>query len=121
MSEIDFFSETWKSESDLSSVDVILAADVVYDADITKAFVKTLFWLLDQNHCKAFIAIEKRCRIDSEGLIKAPNFDLFLKVMSEELKDKWKMKEININFCQYFKTYERVETLYLWSIETNNK
>merc|ERR1712179_706919 len=75
--EIDFFWDSWSEDLDNLARDseVVLAADVVYDKDITKHFFKTLVKILSFAPKVAFIAIEKRQRTGDEGALIAPNFE----------------------------------------------
>lgn len=123
--EIDFFWEDWTEdiETVVSDCEIVLAADVVYDKDITKHFFKTLIKVLSSAPKVAFIAIEKRQRTGSEGGVVAPNFEYFLENLSQLHLSKPKenvtlqVTREEINFPQYFK-YTRVLELTLWKIES---
>lgn len=124
--EMDFFWESWTEdiETVVSDSQVVLAADVVYDQDITKHFFKTLRKVLSFAPKVAFIAIEKRQRTGSEGGVVAPNFEHFLENLSQLHLSKpkenvtIKVSRENTNFPQYF-NYTRVLELTLWKIESN--
>jgi len=123
--EIDFFWEDWTEdiETVVRDSEVVLAADVVYDKDITKHFFKTLIKVLSSAPKVAYIAIEKRQRTGSEGGVVAPNFEYFLENLSQlhlsKPKDNVKLQVTreDINFPQYFE-YTRVLELTLWKIES---
>ena len=123
--EIDFFWDIWPDdiEAAVKESDIVLAADVVYDKDITKHFFKTLIKVLSFAPKVAFIAIEKRQRTASEGAVVAPNFEIFLENLSQLHLSKprenviIKVTKENTNFSQYFK-YSRVLELTLWKIES---
>ena len=118
--EFDFFWDEWPEEIRQKSrdCDVILAADVIYDKNITYNFFNTLKKLLSMSPKKALIAIEKRQHAGSNGRIVAPNYEIFL----QELSDLNRLRHINvtsieIDFKQYFK-YSRVKELTLFKIES---
>ena len=123
--EIDFFWDKWSEDLDTLARDseVVLAADVVYDKDITKHFFKTLVKILSFAPKVAFIAIEKRRRTGSEGALIAPNFEYFLdNIQQLHLSQPrenviLKVTSENTNFTQFFK-YSRVRELTLWKIES---
>jgi len=123
--EIDFFWEDWTEdiETVVNDCEVVLAADVVYDKDITKHFFKTLIKVLSSAPKVAFIAIEKRQRTGNEGGVVAPNFEYFLENLSQLHLSKptenvtLQVTREEINFPQYFK-YTRVLELTLWKIES---
>jgi len=79
VAELDFFWDTWPDqlEEELRACDVIIAADVVYDANITRHFFKTLERLLLLGIKDTYIAIEERLRTDESGKLVAPNFEIF--------------------------------------------
>jgi len=124
--EMDFFWDSWTEDIEKAVADsqVVLAADVVYDKDITKHFFKTLKKILSYPPKLAFIAIEKRERTGCEGAIIAPNFEYFLENLSNlhltnpSSTVTIKVTEESTKFPQYF-NYTRVQTLTLWKIESN--
>ena len=118
--ELDFFWDQWPEEITEKSqdCDLILAADVVYDKDITHNFFKTLKKLLSMSPKKALIAIEKRQRAGSNGQIVAPNFEIFLQELSAlDNSRRVSVTSIEVDFKQYFK-YSRVKELTLFQIES---
>ncbi|KAE8744486.1 hypothetical protein FOCC_FOCC008874 [Frankliniella occidentalis] len=60
---LDFFSKEWSKEvmNKLTEVSVILAADVIYDVDLTEAFVESLVKIMNVKPKKTlYFALEKR-------------------------------------------------------------
>merc|ERR1712126_3186 len=124
VSELDFFwsDEDWPDaiiEAGLNC-DIILAADVVYDKNITLHFFKTLKKLLSISSKTAFIVIEKRQHAGNNGEIIAPNYKIFLEQMSSLHNsilnnNKIKVENVSLSFDQYLK-YSRVNELNLFKI-----
>lgn len=135
--ELNFFKTDFNAEllKLLPDVRIILAADgnytkyiipppslpprfiffvlVIYDNDITVAFVKTMQALLKLSpNCNVYVALEKRyVFLLSECDTYAPCYEFFLEcvqrcpdIVSEQLL---------VDFPQYF-LYERVKELVLW-------
>jgi len=148
--ELDFFrfpedqNDCGKDEEDFS-VEVVLAADVVYDPEVTEAFFRILKTFLDSPNFSAsllptspiiLLAIERRERavqrktsvahlaaetpsLEGTKSTTAPNFDLFLKLLSE-LESECKVKATPViisTIPQRFQCYERLPSLHLWRIE----
>ena len=123
--EIDFFRTDWKTKltSDLRNIDTILVADVIYNEEITKSFVNVLEELVT-NFCDKgvtiYIAMEKRLRLNSEGEIVAPSYEVFMDCMKCFLKKNpsCDMQNVDLKFPQYFKQhYARVDELVMFKIE----
>ena len=124
VTELDFF---WSDDDWPDSItecgqdcEIILAADVVYDENITLHFFKTLKKLLSSSAKTAFIAIEKRQHAGINGTIIAPNYEIFLEQMTllhNSILDEYKIvvENISIGFTQYLK-YSRVNELNLFKI-----
>lgn len=98
----------WK----LTKIDII---SVIYDDDLTDAFVVTLTKLLEANRQQTiYIALEKRYVFtvaDLESI--APCYEHFLSGIDKIRWSKnWKFESIPIDFPQYFE-YERVKELVL--------
>lgn len=101
--------------------DVFLAADVIYDDELTDALIGTIDQLLGQPSLRPgaagktiYIALEKRyvfTLADMESL--APCYEYFL-VGIERLRRerRWRFESVPIDFPQYFE-YERVKELVL--------
>lgn len=118
VTEIDFTKRDLNNEvmSALSQVKTIIAADVIYDNQLTEDFVKMLDVLLAYKHIETvFIALEKRYVFTMADCdVCAPCYDFFMDCL-------WKLKgisveELPINFPQYFQ-YERVKELVLLKIK----
>lgn len=122
---LDFYSAHYSEEltKKLDSVDIILAADVIYDNDLTEAFVKTLIKLLNTPKKKKFyIALEKRyvftlADMDTVAPCYEHFLSIFLKASRRSPMCAWRVKEMNIDFEQRFK-YERSKHLVMWEIIT---
>ncbi|KAG4072286.1 hypothetical protein HA402_004218 [Bradysia odoriphaga] len=117
VTELDFkapkFSEVLESE--LSDIEIVICADVIYDDDLTDAFVQTLIKLLEAKANRTiYIALEKRYVFtvaDLESL--APCYEHFLTCIDKIRWSKnWSFESIPIDFPQYFE-YERVKELVL--------
>ncbi|KAJ9575930.1 hypothetical protein L9F63_007242 [Diploptera punctata] len=122
---LDFFANNWSSnlESKLTNVTVILVADVIYDNDVTEAFVNTLQRILNTPPAKTvYIALEKRYVFTIADLDSvAPCYEFFLQCLNTARAKPpgslWQMEQIPIDFPQYF-NYERVKELVLWRISS---
>ena len=124
--EIDFFkadSLNPKLEEDLKDVNLIICADVVYNADITRAFFKTLKHLsklTTKESLSVFISLEKRLWMDLDGEIIAPSYEVFLECLHEleENQPNVHIEEIPIDFPNIFQQfYDRVSNLVIWEIK----
>ncbi|XP_061394853.1 methyltransferase-like protein 22 [Musca vetustissima] len=98
--------------------DIVVAADVIYDDDLTNAFIKVIDAIFQREQISGrkkeiFVALEKRYVFTfSEMDAVAPMFEYFLK---QTLHKPWKFKYIETDFPQYFK-YERCKHLVLLQI-----
>jgi len=123
--ELDFFWDAWTEDLEgvICESDVVLAADVVYDKDITKHFFKTLIKILSLAPKVAYIAIEKRKRTGNDGALIAPNFEYFEENLEHVHLSRPKhnvvltVSKLDTDFKQFFK-YSRVLELTLWKIES---
>ena len=122
--EIDFFKTDWESnlKSKLQDVNLILCADVVYNADITRAFFKTLNNLLKltKEDVTVIISLEKRMWTDLDGEIITPSYQIFLDCLQnfKENNPDTQMEEIELNFPHIFSQYyDRVNNLVIWKIK----
>lgn len=123
MLPLDFTETSWSEElsREVADTDIILAADVIYDDDITAAFVSTLQRILNTRPPKTlYMALEKRYVFTIEHLDSvAPCYETFLtlidKVNTDNPHSKWTMELLPLNFPKYF-TYERAKELLLWKI-----
>lgn len=150
---LDFSDRNWTTELQtcVRQADIILAADgryslvnlcslekhhnahfdciafleilVIYDDDITDAFVKTLAQILDpdnyntQRNKEIYIALEKRYVFTLAELeTSAPCYEYFLHVIEPiRRRNGWKLETISIDFPQYFE-YERARDLVLMKL-----
>ncbi|XP_035784588.1 methyltransferase-like protein 22 isoform X2 [Anopheles albimanus] len=106
----------------LQNVQYVLAADVIYDDDITEAFVRTLVsLLLELPKLKAiYIALEKRYVFTLEDMDSvAPCYDYFLRCFQKRNNrfgvNRWKLINVCMNFPRYF-DYDKVKDLVLLKI-----
>ena len=113
--EIDFFKEDW--HEDLGVVDLVLAADVVYNPEITRAFFNTLEHLINQNRpIMILIAMEKRLWTDALGVITAPSYSYFMQCLTELPKThpEVEISQNDLGFSHILsQLYQRVENLVL--------
>ena len=123
--EIDFYQHDWQDNlcQELKQVDLILAADVVYDCQITEAFFDTLESCLKQKDQRktlvVLIALEKRFWMDDQGQISAPSYDFFLKKLEEFSRSNMKItvEQQPIDFPHILShSYQREEGLVLWKL-----
>lgn len=107
--ELDFFWDTYPDhlEKQLRACDVIIAADVVYDVNITRHFFKTLERLIEFGIKDIYIGIEQRLRTDEDGGLVAPNFEIFKKSLEalhlRTVRDRrLQVEELRTDFPKYF-------------------
>jgi len=111
--EIDFFkanSLNSKLEADLKDINLIICADVVYNADITRAFFKTLKYLskiTTKESISVIISLEKRLWMDLDGEIIAPSYEVFLECLHEfeSSQSNVLIQEIPIDFPHVFQCF----------------
>ncbi|XP_065085563.1 methyltransferase-like protein 22 [Ochlerotatus camptorhynchus] len=126
VTELDFkvqyakYSDELKAQ--LQDVEYVIAADVIYDDDITEAFVVTLEnLLLELPKLKGvYIALEKRYVFTVEDMDSvAPSYEHFLRVFYRRNNrfgiTRWKLMQIPLNFPRYFE-YEKIKDLVLLKI-----
>ncbi|XP_050067349.1 methyltransferase-like protein 22 [Anopheles maculipalpis] len=106
----------------LQHVQYVVAADVIYDDDITEAFVRTIVsLLLELPKLKAiYIALEKRYVFTLEDMDSvAPCYDYFLRYFQKRNSrfgvNRWKLINVCMNFPRYF-DYDKVKDLVLLKI-----
>uniref|UniRef100_A0A1B0A6I7 Methyltransferase-like protein 22 n=1 Tax=Glossina pallidipes TaxID=7398 RepID=A0A1B0A6I7_GLOPL len=98
--------------------DVVVAADVIYDDDLTDAFIQVLDnifarEIVTRHKKNIYIALEKRYVFTvSELEAVAPMFEYFLK---KSMHKRWRFDYIHTDFPQYFQ-YERCKHLILLEI-----
>ncbi|XP_034190187.2 methyltransferase-like protein 22 [Osmia lignaria lignaria] len=117
--ELDFLNLKWPTfyEERINEATIILAADVIYDENITNGFVQTLAKLLNSETSKTvYISLEKRYVFTTANMdTSAPMFEEFLNCI-EKQQFNWHIEYIKIDFPQYFK-YDRVKQMILIKIE----
>lgn len=122
---LDFMDLNWSSVlmDKLKTVDVVIAADVIYDNEVTEGFVKALTKILQIPPKKtALIALEKRYvfTIDDLDTI-APCCEYFLDYLKQYWNrppmSTWTFRELKIDFDQFFE-YKRLKQLILWEVTT---
>ncbi|XP_033209989.1 methyltransferase-like protein 22 isoform X2 [Belonocnema kinseyi] len=119
IAEVNFLNLKWAKElcKDFKTVDIILAADVIYDDSITEGFVKTLGKLLDPKPSTiAYVALEKRFVFTISDLDSvAPMYEEFLRCVARN-NFNWTIEEIKLDFPKYFQ-YERLKQMLLMKIK----
>ncbi|KOC63947.1 Methyltransferase-like protein 22 [Habropoda laboriosa] len=117
--ELDFLNLQWPTfyEKRMNEATVILAADVIYDENVTEGFVDTLTKLLNSKTQKVvYIALEKRYVFTTVNMdVSAPMYEEFLGCIKKKQLN-WHIEYIKIDFPQYFK-YNRVKHMILMKIE----
>ncbi|XP_062527107.1 methyltransferase-like protein 22 isoform X2 [Bombyx mori] len=122
---LDFTDTAWSSKLNnvIKEVDFIIAADVIYDDDVTAAFISTIQKILNLKPPKTvYVVLEKRYVFTIEHLdCVAPCYETFLtlldKVKSENVHSTWTVEQLPLDFPKYF-TYDRVKDLVLWKISS---
>ncbi|XP_071442298.1 methyltransferase-like protein 22 [Hetaerina americana] len=118
--ELDFLNKEWNDslKEKLGNISVVFAADVIYDNDLTEAFLDTLCRLLVGygKQRVAYLAMEKRYVFTTADLDSvAPCYEHFLTCLQR--CPLWRHATcLPIDFPQYF-NYERGKDLVLWKIE----
>uniref|UniRef100_A0A182JRA5 Methyltransferase-like protein 22 n=1 Tax=Anopheles christyi TaxID=43041 RepID=A0A182JRA5_9DIPT len=126
VSELDFKVSYQDYPRDLKNklqdVQYVIAADVIYDDDITEAFVRTMVsLLLELPKLKAiYIALEKRYVFTLEDMDSvAPCYDYFLRYFEKRNSrfgvNRWKLINVCIDFPRYF-DYDKVKDLVLLKV-----
>ena len=121
LSAVNAFLPTAAEAEEMRSADVYLAADAVYDDDITGAFFATLNALLPasaatSDRCCLF-AIARRLNFSAaECRVVATGYDRLMEHLQRG--GAWMAKQIKIqsSIPQAFRDYERNEFLELWHI-----
>ncbi|XP_066603815.1 methyltransferase-like protein 22 [Prorops nasuta] len=118
--ELNFFNLTWSSNQHKKfneEIDIILAADVIYDDKITDAFIDTLVKLLSGKPQKtAYISLEKRYVFTIADMdTVAPMYEEFLSCIKKK-NCNWSVEYVQLDFPRYFK-YNRTKHMVLMKIE----
>ncbi|CAH2981427.1 unnamed protein product [Chilo suppressalis] len=117
------FKDKWSQDlaNEMKRVDVVIAADVIYDDDVTAAFVATIQKILNTAPPKTlYVVLEKRYVFTIEHMDSvAPCYETFLalldKVKTGNAHSTWTVEQLPLDFPKYF-TYDRVKELVLWKI-----
>ncbi|KAJ0178163.1 hypothetical protein K1T71_005986 [Dendrolimus kikuchii] len=123
---LDFKNTSWDTNltNVIKDVDIVIAADVIYDDDVTAAFISTVQKIMNTRPPKTlYVVLEKRYVFTIEHMESiAPCYETFLslldKVKTENVHSTWKVEQLPLDFPKYF-TYERVKELVLWKITSN--
>lgn len=110
--ELNFKDRNWSDELQMAvqNANLIIAADVIYDNDITDEFVETLKQILDpdtynrRRDKEVYIALEKRYVFTLADLDTiAPCYEYFLQRFNEVQNIiHWRFDQVPIDFPQYF-------------------
>lgn len=122
---LDFTDTAWSPAllTEVKQASIIIAADVIYDDDLTAAFVSTIQKILNTEPPKTlYMVLEKRYVFTIEHLDSvAPCYETFLtlldKVKTENAHSTWDIQQLPLDFPKYF-TYDRVKDLVLWKISS---
>ncbi|KAJ8715987.1 hypothetical protein PYW08_013272 [Mythimna loreyi] len=122
---LDFTDTDWSPPllSEIKQASIIIAADVIYDDDLTAAFVSTIQKILNTQPPKTlYMVLEKRYVFTIEHMDSvAPCYETFLtlldKVKTENAHSTWSIQQLPLDFPKYF-TYDRVKDLVLWKISS---
>nr|XP_034831136.1 uncharacterized protein LOC117988128 isoform X3 [Maniola hyperantus] len=93
---------------------------VIYDDDVTAAFISTIQKILNSNSPKTiYIVLEKRYVFTIEHLDSvAPCYETFLTLLDKvKTHSNWIVEQMPTDFPKYF-TYDRVKDLVLWKISS---
>lgn len=106
--ELDFRNRNWSIELEnaVKNASLIIAADVIYDNDITDELCITLKQILDpdtynqRRDKEVYIALEKRYVFTLADLdTTAPCYEHFIEVQKT---NHWRLDQVPIDFPQYF-------------------
>ncbi|KAJ8950646.1 hypothetical protein NQ318_010846 [Aromia moschata] len=115
--ELDFFAEELPEQivQILSKIEVIIAADTIYDDDLTDGFTRTIERLLMVPPKRSiYVAVEKRfvfTLADCDSV--APCYDYFIRCL--QAVKNIEMEQVPLDFPKYFK-YDRAKELVMWKI-----
>ncbi|KAK7507134.1 hypothetical protein BaRGS_00001069 [Batillaria attramentaria] len=108
----------------LQQCEVLLAAEVVYDQDLTDAFFRILYAILAAPPAKVvYMTVEKRQVFTTSALdIVSPAYTHFRENLADlssvdEGPVRFVCSQVDTSFPQYFQ-YQRTKELELWKIET---
>ncbi|XP_023949615.2 methyltransferase-like protein 22 [Bicyclus anynana] len=121
---LDFTKTKWNPSllTEIKQTDIIIAADVIYDDDVTAAFISTIQKILGTNPPKTiYIVLEKRYVFTIEHMDSvAPCYETFLSLLDQaKIHSDWSVEQMSTDFPKYF-TYDRVKDLVLWKISSKS-
>jgi predicted nicotinamide N-methyase len=112
----------------LKSSNLLLAADVVYDDELTINFLNLLTKVMScrENQPKsAYIGIEKRINFETKRLDSVSSCYYYFEQSMIELNDyitdegvKFKTEILDLSLPKYMISYDRSEFLFIWKITT---
>lgn len=118
--ELDFKNCAWDPElvNRIKRTDFVLAADTIYDDEITAAFCNTINGLFGLNSdLKMLVALEKRYVFTLSDMDSvAPCFVHFLRVFEQKCSDRLRIEFIPIDTLPQYFEYDRVKQLVLMKI-----
>ncbi|BES90884.1 Putative methyltransferase [Nesidiocoris tenuis] len=123
--EFDFYADEWSTslEQNVKQAEIILAADVIYDNELSEVFVRCLTKIFKIAPKKTlYLALEKRYVFALEDLdTVAPCYEHFFKYLrsfwTQPPMCNWKIEPVEIDFPQRIE-YERTIHLVLWRFST---
>lgn len=96
---------------------------MIYDDDVTAAFISTVQKILETGPPKTlYIVLEKRYVFTIEHMDSvAPCYETFLALLDRVKSpwNKWSVEQLPTDFPKYF-TYDRVKDLVLWKISSKD-
>ncbi|XP_041364645.1 methyltransferase-like protein 22 [Gigantopelta aegis] len=113
------FKET--DQPDLLDVTIMLAAEVIYDLDLTESFFRTILNLMSTSPKTLYISLEKRIVFTTHDLdVASPAYEHFCDCLDELVKRSddqcaFEYSCIPCDFPQFF-NYNRTKELELWKI-----
>ncbi|XP_031768610.2 methyltransferase-like protein 22 isoform X2 [Galleria mellonella] len=120
---LDFMDTNWNQElsNEIKDADIIIAADVIYDDDVTAGFIRTIEKIMNTNPPKTlYVALEKRYVFTIEHMDSvAPCYETFLTLLHKDItgtaSSTWSVEQLPLDFPKYF-TYDRVKELVVWKM-----
>ncbi|CAH0390705.1 unnamed protein product [Bemisia tabaci] len=118
---LNFYERNWNFELEkaIKECNIILAADVIYDNDVTEEFVKSIEKMLSTPKI-LYICLERRYVFTLDDLdTVAPCYEHFWKYFDQTRtkpsNKSWMVEQVPLDFPQYFQ-YDRNKHLILWKI-----
>ncbi|XP_060590733.1 uncharacterized protein LOC132745775 [Ruditapes philippinarum] len=123
------FSLTKDDIDRINNSDILIAADVIYDFDITDAFFNIVKQIMSHPPCKTlYIGLEKRIVFTCEDLtFTSPGYNYFRLHLDDlcsgdddDTEALFEVEQIDSSFPQFFQ-YNRIRQLELWKITATFK